>query len=337
MYISELSTTKGDFSGLYGGYYTYSQSGEVLQAALYSSQITSPGHLIGLVSDPQLEGLIDRAKQKAYAKGKSGDLPGLTHLGELKETVHMLKSPLSSLRKLFELIFLSSRSKGLGRNYFTRLSDAWLEYRYGVLPLVLSISEIIDKYNNGLMTEQALNVIRAGETTQDISVTYPVRAAYTLSNVSIDTKQTIKAGVSAHCSLVAAQKIDLATALGFSWHDIPATVWELTTLSFVWDWFVNVGTWLNAITPKEGFEVKSGTVSVKYFYEVEVAVQRYYTPYDSQASKDSVTYKEQHLVRSLDTTMPVMPLVNDEFLNLIRAIDSISLLWGRIRSIMKPH
>jgi hypothetical protein len=39
------------------------------------------------------------------------------------------------------------------------------------------------------------------------------------------------------------------------------TFWELTRFSFVIDWFIDIGSWISAITPRVGFEGKGVSVS----------------------------------------------------------------------------
>jgi len=50
--------------------------------------------------------------------------------------------------------------------------------------------------------------------------------------------------------------------MGFSWESIPITAWELIPFSFVVDWFVNFGDYIQALTPKLGIKGLSSWTTV---------------------------------------------------------------------------
>jgi hypothetical protein len=50
-------------------------------------------------------------------------------------------------------------------------------------------------------------------------------------------------------------ELDHRDVFGLSFKEIPITAWELVPYSFVIDWFVNAGDYIQAVTPKLGVKV----------------------------------------------------------------------------------
>lgn len=57
-------------------------------------------------------------------------------------------------------------------------------------------------------------------------------------------------------------KVTPSKSFGLTWTDLPDAAWELTPWSFVVDWFINVGDYIRAITPKPEVRILSACTSV---------------------------------------------------------------------------
>jgi hypothetical protein len=199
-----------------------------------------PTH-VPLASSSSLASARNEAVTAALAGVQKPDMQGLVSLAEIGKTVAMLSNPMRGIR---ELLLKGSR-KGKGDTY-QRLQDSYLEYRYGWRPLMYDVESIVKalhhKYNQRLTS-------RATRTASDSAslVTSGSSGGVSISlNVSTSYEYTVRAGVLYEHTLAS------DNAWGTRLSDIPSAAWELVPFSFVVDWFVNVGDYISALTPKAG-------------------------------------------------------------------------------------
>jgi len=55
----------------------------------------------------------------------------------------------------------------------------------------------------------------------------------------------------------------MQSQFGFRWADLPSTAWELIPFSFVADWFLSIGNFIGAISPKSGVRYLNEYESVR--------------------------------------------------------------------------
>lgn len=134
-----------------------------------------------------------------------------------------------------------------------------LEYRYGWFPLYLSVSDALKALQASLLkaTQQIKTARSRFEKTESTSKSGPYSTSYT----EVRTEKTYRVeGIAYYRRTLDQRMIDL---LGFKPENIPAIAWEATRLSFVWDWFLAVGVWLDAMKPEYGVELLGTTHSQK--------------------------------------------------------------------------
>jgi len=193
----------------------------------------------------------DMAKAKFVSNARSRMSPaqGGVILGEIRETLHMLRHPADSLRRSLSsyLADVKKQSRGLSKASTKRknaaVSGTWLEYTFGWAPLLYDIRDsakaisqlasrtppnekISSSAKFDAPVDESPGSGGAGDCTFDFSIVTIDRtkaAYYGAINTSIDPVPS------------------LGSAFGLRPHDFLPTIWELIPYSFVADYFTNIG------------------------------------------------------------------------------------------------
>lgn len=234
-------------------------------------------------------------------------------LGELPEMLRLLKSPLRSIRKgLDDYVHLVKGGRGRNRNRIGRnntyISDMWLEYVYGIQPLVADAKSAAQAAFE-LYTSRKLHSRVTHKPSRVVSpVSDVVGATYSDTLSQINCRRLIEAEVS--CQFRGVMNIDADKALGtrdaisslgFSPRDFVPTVWELLPWSFVFDYFTNCGDLLEALS--------TGTGSLRWYARTtrEVATATWYDahalPYSPQSRLISESLDPGSLVISRERVL----------------------------------
>lgn len=211
----------------------------------------------------ELRGL---AVTKAHANVQSPAVYGGVFLGEMRETIRMFKKPLSGLQD-----FIRNRNKwdpyrgrkpqGSRKNRMQRgrktqesltdglyaASQSWLEARLGWRPFLLELDALRKELETGQFNER---YTARGQSERTVEVT---------GNSEANTNGVVTTFINHQHSVITCRAGILYEAyqsvpqrMGFAWSAVPATAYELIPFSFVVDWFVNLGDYIQALTPKVG-------------------------------------------------------------------------------------
>lgn len=217
-----------------------------------------PGSLFrSTVSNAALIGII-----KKIRKFETSDLAGPTFLGELRETVSMIKSPLKSLRlktglftDLHMRILRDKQAKGKRFKpdpWSKVLTDTYLEWTFGAAPLISDIAAIADLYleqkNAGLTNGLKRLSFRYSDTYNNV-VNPGYSSGWAGTGISVPitmvehARSSVQYVVWIDQSLIYADsQMDwLANASKFRLDEIIPTAWELMPWSFLIDYFTNIG------------------------------------------------------------------------------------------------
>lgn len=190
---------------------------------------------------------VEQVKTALLAKlNTSYDL--LTEIAEGKDSIRLIASmlkalahPLQAFKKEKERLYKSFH-RGEIKTYshlLKRVADAWMTCRYGVMPLVYSIQDILKtiKLKDALFhTERAGDEVNLKDFEKKPWIKPSLYLQDTVSG-SIKIRAVGKDGYSAGSTL------QLSDLIGFN----PAvTIWEKIPYSFVVDWALNVGDYLSA-------------------------------------------------------------------------------------------
>lgn len=272
------------------------------------------------------------ALQKAYAKANETTAHLMVTVAELRETLRMLRNPLYGLRKF--LVKLLTRKKRYRKSPFDDVArDTWLEYRYGVMPLILDANDILAAYK-----AKASNIYKADATVRrrnpisKWSKLYDVGAGYQ-TTFDFELSEVFKTSAGLYTS-VADPGI-----WGLGATQVLPTVWELIPWSFVWNWFLDVDTWINAlmassITPQSGYVSFRSSTQVK---AVPVSWFNTKGPVGNSPPSCSVTKTTERLIRSKDLKVNLATVhFNNAFTtSWRRMVDSVALTWRRPGEIIK--
>ena len=179
---------------------------------------------------------------------------GLTFLGELRETIAMVRNPLKTLRTGVDdyLSSLSKRRRGVRSDSKLQsiLADTWLEYSFGWSPLLSDLKD-------GLQACLRLNdkrfdhrISAVGKDEVQVSSSHNLYNAFQGIWVR-DRRIVTDIHEVRYFGMVRGQiytsQVDKALALsGFNLKEFVPTAWELIPYSFLVDYFSNVGEILEA-------------------------------------------------------------------------------------------
>lgn len=228
------------------------------------------------------EDLRTRVVTRAFAKLGRSQLELGVELGELKETLGMILNPLSSARRYLAknadkgfrnlADVLGYRRTGRFRNERKGPSakkaaeDTWMELRYGLRPLLGSIQSIMDYLEEETKKPDGIQSVRSrlsnipGKRTVSATRTSDASQAFRIP-VTIVVEDKIDALGIAHFKQVKPWK--QSTKLGLDKRYLPEVMWELTSRSFVWDWFLGIGDTLALFRENPEIVVLGGCGSVK--------------------------------------------------------------------------
>lgn len=194
----------------------------------------------------------------AQVKGKGVNLAQM--LGEYRQTADLFSSCCEKLYRLtmavrkrdpriliYDYYSPSGRlRKSVSRRTRRNLSKSWLEYIYGVVPLMSDVHESIDALKNRVVDRPPILHLKSQINTRPQKISkvkdstwisgFPAAWLYTGSR-----KNRMSA-------VVELRNLELLQSLGAYGMTNPAALaWELTPFSFVIDWWVNVGEVLGSL------------------------------------------------------------------------------------------
>lgn len=208
-----------------------------------------------------------QAKYKLFQelKDKKNAFQGMTFLGELAETVHMLRKPLSGVRKglgdYLDTVKKRARKSSVP-SMNKMIADTWLEKSYGWAPMLADIgnagealSRQLDRYES---LYQRFSVLVETDRWDPTWTTYNSSAPYlnldgwfTYWEVRHGRRSSVKYYGQVYTAAMNTKKA-LRENWGFTLNDFVPTMWELIPYSFLVDYFSNVGDILNAASTYTG-------------------------------------------------------------------------------------
>ena len=198
-----------------------------------------------------IKSMMTLAGTRAAANVEEPDFQGLTALAELRETLSYLKNPVKGWQDLLKKIRhdkwqrKNSRYKAMTVADFA--ADQWLTYRFAMRPILSDLENFAVAYDK-LHDKQPVRKTARGSYSDysSSSATYTYNGGGNSQDIVTNDNCTVRAGILYEHSL----DLDNFGLTGLK--EIPSTLWEVVHLSFVVDYFANIGSFVRAVTPKVG-------------------------------------------------------------------------------------
>jgi hypothetical protein len=225
----------------------YNRYGTYLVGNQTSPTITEPTEAIA--NNDALTKLQPRLRDEITA------FQGGVFLGELRETLHLIRHPLKGLfgglRSYLRTVKKRAR-KQAHRHRKRVIEDTWLEYTFGWAPLVADIDDA-SQYLEKLLANQhppvKILTVRGKHETSAVkgNLSHWNLGKYFKSGYIRTRKKSfeVKYQVCLRIDPVGKYK---HRDLGISWMEFAPTVWELIPYSFLVDYFTNMGNVIQAYT-----------------------------------------------------------------------------------------
>lgn len=278
------------------------------------------------------ERILNLAATQAWGAVSEAEFETLVFLGELRETLHMLKHPLgrvdAKIRKH------EDKASQVGVSVGKYMRDQWLSIRYGWRPLLSELSNAVDAVEALRKKKPPRLTARGYAETTEVVDNPPKSVTAGSYTCSYDTRMTIDYSVRAGIIY----EIDYRNPFGLTIMSVPSTVWELVPYSFVADWFVNIGDYIKAITPVPGVNVLGSYYTSKEVWNSSAEMQ--VTAYPGETILNPglarATAKVVETNRTVGLPRPSLNFklsFNDFDLKTAQLIDAAALISQKLRDL----
>lgn len=209
------------------------------------------------------------ASTRALSSVSKPDYSGAVTLGEFAETLHYLRDPVASARKLSDAVHDSIRKIGRTDKGFSSnapitkaLGEVYLSIQFGLKPLLAEITGILETLRDASHIRPLRQTARAKET-REFTDTWIVTE--TIGGITYQAEYKYKEVATVMCCFLYEQSASVTGAdhFGFNVRDLPKAAWQVATLSFVADWFLNIGDLIGALTPNADARIIMACTSTK--------------------------------------------------------------------------
>lgn len=311
---------------------------------------------------------IEYLTAKLYAKPGNAQHEFGVSIGELGETLRMLRNPVNSLVSLTSAILDHRVSvKNLGkaialsgplskavrktvkrvlRNGFAVIDESaglWVQYRYGVRPLIGEIQSILNLYQSGVK-QHALGQIETAKTGMEIPVIRTsVRRRSEVNGFWCDYAEDTEVTEKINMGLYYVPEwnlpnLDNVTAAGLAPWQLLGTFWELVPLSFVVDRFYDVSSFLKGLTPDPRLRFLKNWCTHTYKMKfTRVANPVYHYAYSEQLYGQAGYYEfvQSRVHRTVELPQVGLPTWNPKLLDFYRNLDHLALAWQRMPKFLR--
>lgn len=283
---------------------------------------------------------------KAYAKMNESPVMGGEILADLGKTVSMLRRPFASAQDLLNRMAKakSRRPSKTNQQILKANADVWLEYRYGWKPLIIDAATLCNEAENSTVKGfRSRAVARSGgEAFKKETRASGISTAGQIVSTSWLVTETYSSKVNAGVIYSIANRSGAALkakTLGLDARSVLPTLWETVPYSFVVDWFVNVGDWLQAVVPDPYINVYGNWIT-----QINKCVMAYSTGLMTitvGSGQNVRTYTgvvpagkftTTHYVRTCKNPISLTPTVLGKPLSMVNSVDSLALSLQNIKS-----
>lgn len=230
--------------------YQYNHHTGVVKDVIYEGEFGDDPGRFGLARDNS-NTCYNKCLGEVYDSIKNSEVSLNTSLGEGRESLEMMVSIMKSARK--PLKSLRTLVRSLKKNPLQTFGGNYLGYSVGLKPLIEDVHNLIEHFSNGQQKDALVfRAVANARSSVNVSV------VQTKSYVNDTYTRSDRCQISLDYEVSDLPKFD-AWRLGLTAR--PTLIWELTRLSFVVDYFVNIGQYLEnweAAVANNGFAFHSG-------------------------------------------------------------------------------
>jgi hypothetical protein len=220
---------------------------------------------IGFLTAPAVSAVpqrvIDTALTRFISKAKATQrkMQGLVFIGEIREVLRFVRNPFQILyRGQFSHIesVLSHRWAALRgrrpthRRLHEAASDAWLEYAFGVAPLLKDVEDGLIAFDALARKQPPSEVVYGKFTERSVAFTSRISAVTAYCPTYFTRSSETQSDAKFHGSvwLEPVSNLTHLHKFGISWSEVLPAAWELIPWSFLADYFTNIGDIIEAAT-----------------------------------------------------------------------------------------
>lgn len=294
--------------------------------------------------------LCDYSINKAYAKMLEPELDVGVYLAELSECYEMFLKPFSAFQK-YVLDFnkmikgrtswkwnplTRKKERYVSRptkltDTFDMLSGTWLEWRYGITPLLIQIEEIMKHIDDLSININAKMLRKRGAKKANLKrYTGKISASqgwFTFSgewNAEVTKKATTSLFYKYNRQLTWQERYGLDAS------NLAPIIWERLPLSFVADWWYGVGLWLASHKLSDARTVLGCCTSQKSKVIISLDSPNVSLGTTTYGCGGSASLIIERLERRINPALPISVVSNPASLSLQRQLDAITLIWQRL-------
>lgn len=263
-----------------------------------------------------------------YADSNAKTVDFLTSIAEMPETIKSILDAIKTCLRMYvdarkRAVRIYNKAKGNSKSATAKknlieaqdaITDVWLNYRYNIMPNVYLIEDLL-KYS-----EKDLGVFLRdrGAVRSQEEFLQEIEGFSTVDRVHVTSRCMVKRFVGLSTILPKAQ-------LHMSFN--PAvTAWELFPLSFVYDWFLNIGTYLTCISGPPANVINEATS-----YSTKIDSTLTFT----RGDKSFVVTIKAYKLRGINPTDAFRIQFNPD-VGFYRQLDAIALGWKIfVRNLVK--
>jgi hypothetical protein len=338
---TSFAGTKSDVIGAFGdSFVSYQFPGGDFTTESGRGAISTP--TFSDASYPSLTSANNAALRSFYSSARSAvtSMEGMTAIGELRETLQMIKRPASALRKGLDE-YLNALKKVRSAPPASRrraLSGTYLEYAFGWLPLINDVEDGLKAYSK-LGTQQRTRVRGEGNTSSQNRLVNARRQlidgnyTYATSNLTdfAESDVFIYGEVIGRFE-TGANPRSVADSFGFRLDEFAPTAWELLPWSFLVDYFTNIGdivsaaSYLNANLAWCGRTTRQGIRRIET-HDVDTPYIKSLLASSYRGSGGRYRYETKHSSVSRASYSPTVPTLEI-------SIPGISSKWTNIAALV---
>lgn len=212
----------------------------------------------------------------------------------------------------------------------------WLEYKYGWMPLLMDVKGGAEAFAQHNLGGRPLKFTVSSSSQEEVSPVKVVNTTY--STGSVGTERWVTQQTKSHRVIMSFEVVNpnLSAAQQLGLTNPALVAWELIPFSFVFDWFISVGNYCQAVTAMQGLNLRRVSHSLK-------TLKNHSYSYSSTNGSDAsnvyygIALAYMLNLKGFQRTVPVVdplaiyPPVNSKAFDWQKMITSLALLRSQSR------